>query len=241
MDGFWRLDCQEGEEWNFAYVLPQEQGKPVQLVVPTSLQMGWVESPPYFCAASETARDVAAHYVERPNWSFKGHKFTHYAMGNEEVKKLPKSGGEDGFRYFIDVHMDDFLPLAFASTQDQLQHLAEIVMHGIHDVLPADDDDDNDPLSLKKLRKLDGKWALLKDLLGFEFDGVAKTMQLEEPKKEFLLTILNKWLRTAQRPTGRIPFAEFESVVAKIRHAFMSIPAGRGLLSPCKKVALLLE
>jgi hypothetical protein len=21
-DGFWRLDCQEGEEWNFAYVLP---------------------------------------------------------------------------------------------------------------------------------------------------------------------------------------------------------------------------
>jgi hypothetical protein len=21
-DGFWRLDCEEGEEWNFAYVLP---------------------------------------------------------------------------------------------------------------------------------------------------------------------------------------------------------------------------
>jgi hypothetical protein len=22
-DGFWRLDCQEGEEWNFSYVLPR--------------------------------------------------------------------------------------------------------------------------------------------------------------------------------------------------------------------------
>ena len=44
-DGFWRLDCEEGEEWNFAYVLPQPEGEPVRLVVPTLLQMGWVESP----------------------------------------------------------------------------------------------------------------------------------------------------------------------------------------------------
>jgi hypothetical protein len=35
----------------------------IKLVVPTSPQMGWVESPPYFCAASETARDVAMDYV----------------------------------------------------------------------------------------------------------------------------------------------------------------------------------
>lgn len=235
-DGFWRLDCQAGEEWNFAYVLPQEHGQPVKLVVPTSLQMGWVESPPYFCAASETARDVAAQYVERPIGSLDQHKFTGYAMGNEEVKKLPKSGSAEGFRYFIDVYVDDFLPLAIASTQDQLQHVAEAVMHGIHDVFPADENDENDPLSLKKLRKLDGEWALLKDLLGFEFDGVAKTMQLEAPKREFLLAILHKWLRSAQKPSGRIPFTEFESVVAKIRHAFMSIPAGRGLLSPCNKL-----
>ena len=58
-DGFWRLDCEEGEEWNFAYVLPQPAGQPVKLVIPTSLQMGWIESPPYFCAAAETARDGA--------------------------------------------------------------------------------------------------------------------------------------------------------------------------------------
>ena len=34
------MDCAEGEEYNFAYVLPQEEEKPVTLVVPTSLQMG---------------------------------------------------------------------------------------------------------------------------------------------------------------------------------------------------------
>ncbi len=65
-DGFWRLDCQEGAEWNFAYVLPQAEGEPVRLVVSTSLQMGWIESPPYFCAASETGRATWPPNMLRP-------------------------------------------------------------------------------------------------------------------------------------------------------------------------------
>jgi hypothetical protein len=39
-DGFWRMDCEEGEEYNFIYVLPQEEGMPITLVVSTSLQVG---------------------------------------------------------------------------------------------------------------------------------------------------------------------------------------------------------
>ena len=39
-DDFWGIACKEGEEWNFCYVLPQKQGIPITLVVPTSLQMG---------------------------------------------------------------------------------------------------------------------------------------------------------------------------------------------------------
>jgi hypothetical protein len=31
-DGFWRMDCAAGEEWNFAYVLPQEESKPITLL-----------------------------------------------------------------------------------------------------------------------------------------------------------------------------------------------------------------
>jgi hypothetical protein len=237
-DGFWRLDCQEGEEWNFSYVLPQEEGEPTRLVVvPTSLQMGWVESPPYFCAASETARDVATKYTERPIGSLPKHKFAHFAMQNEEVKKLPTSmDSYDGFRYFEDVYVDDFLALAIGLSQEQLQHVADAVLHGIHDVFPVDEVDENDPISLKKLKKQDGEWALQKDMLGFTFDGKNKTMQLEEPKREFLLTILHKWLRGARRKSGQVAFSEFESVVAKVRHAFMLIPAGRGLLSPCNKL-----
>ncbi len=87
-DGFWRMDCREGEEWNFAYVLPQPEGKPVMLVVPTSLQMGWVESPPYFCAASETARDIATEYTNMPLGSLPTHKFAKYVIGGESFGAL---------------------------------------------------------------------------------------------------------------------------------------------------------
>ena len=41
-DGFWRLDCKEGGEFNFCYVLPHNPGMTINLVVPTLLQMGWI-------------------------------------------------------------------------------------------------------------------------------------------------------------------------------------------------------
>ena len=34
---FWRMDVEDGAEWNFSYVLPQSPGNPCLLVVPTSL------------------------------------------------------------------------------------------------------------------------------------------------------------------------------------------------------------
>ena len=75
--------------------------------------------------------------------------------------------------------------------------------------------------------------ALLKDLLGFDFDGDNKTMQLEDKKREFLLAVLHTWIRTVSGKTAGIEFSEFESVIAKIRHGFMCIPGGNGLLTSC--------
>jgi hypothetical protein len=71
--------------------------------------------------------------------------------------------------------------------------------------------------------------------LGFELDGITKTIWLEEAKRAYLLTVLKGWIRSAQSSLIGIEFKEFESFVAKIRHAFGAIPASRGLLSPCTK------
>ncbi len=234
-DGFWRLDCQEGEEWNFAYVLPQEEGQPVKLVVPSSLQMGWIESPPFFCTASETGRDVAEDYVETPIGSRPMHKFEEYSKGDPAYNSLPQQS-IGRLQYMIEVYVDDFISLAIPTSTEQLDHVARAVMEGIHDVFPPADLDEVDPIALKKLLKKDGQWMLIKDILGFTFDGDNKTLWLEEPKRHAILVFLKGWLRTSRRSNRGIPFEEFRSVLSKIRHAFISIPAGNGLLSPCNRI-----
>ena len=77
-----------GSEWNFAYVLPQEEGKPIRLVVPNALQMGWKESPGYFCSASETApaRDVAE---ELAGFTGRRHELPRHKL--EDKIKMPPS------------------------------------------------------------------------------------------------------------------------------------------------------
>jgi hypothetical protein len=55
------------------------------------------------------------------------------------------------------------------------------MMTGIHDVFPADEiDSTNDPISGKKLKQLDGEYSTTKTILGIDFDGIEKTIWLEE-------------------------------------------------------------
>ena len=192
LDGFWQMVCEEGQEWNFAYVLPQPDGVPPVLVVPTSLQMGWIESPPYFCAASETGRDVAVQHMERPVGSLPMHKYQHLTEGAAEFDALPDGGGGDRLQYVVEVYVDDFMALAIPANKEQLRHVSTAVMTGIHEVFLPADEDGRDSISHKKLKKGEGTWSLVKDLLGFEFDGdeFQHTMWLEEGKRAKILTTL---------------------------------------------------
>ncbi len=174
-NSFWRMDVEESAKWNFAYVLPQSPGQPSYLVVPTSLQMGWVESPPFFCVASEMARDVAQDYCETKMGTLPHHKFTHYVISNQAYDGPPerdKTG--TAFQDMLEVYVDDFFSLVIPTSRKQLRHVSTGTMTGIHDVFPASDNDANDPLSEKKLKQLDGKYSTTKTILGFDFDGSIK-------------------------------------------------------------------
>ena len=239
-DGFWRLDCQEGEEYNFAYVLPQPPAEPVTLVIPTSLQMGWIESPGFFCAASETSRDVAAQYCQTPVGSLPHHKFTQHMTGSESFKTLPYAEAYDLiYKFLLEVFVDDFMSIVIATSQRQLLHVGTATMMGIHDVFPSNAVAGEDPISEKKMLKNEAQFDTTKTLLGFDFDGVEKTLWLASEKRDALLLILKSWIRSSARAHAGIPFNVFESVTAKLRHAFTALPAGKGLLSPCNKILAL--
>eukprot|EP00957_Ditylum_brightwellii_P053343 4043375-Ditylum_brightwellii.AAC.1 len=84
-DGFWQLIVKEEEAWNFCYVLPHKDGHDitnldkVELVVPLSIQMGWAESPPYFCTSSETSWDIMQHLLDVLA-DLPAHNFEHYMI-----------------------------------------------------------------------------------------------------------------------------------------------------------------
>ncbi len=201
-DGFWRLDCRKGEEWTFAYVLPSSHGSDPTLVIPTSLQLGWIESPTYFCTASETARDVVATYADMPMGTLPPHKLLPWTKTDEAYKRLPRIAEPDkakDLRYMLEVFVDDFIGLAIPVAQTQLDHISSATMFEIHDVFPPDTDPALDPISNRKFEKGDGAWATKKDILGMTFDGNAKTICLSTEKWDAILHTLKLWVRHSSK------------------------------------------
>ncbi len=163
------------------------------------------------------ARDVTTDYINQSVGALQKHKFERYVIGDAEYNALPEScSSSNGFLYTIEVYMDDFMSLVIPVSREQLRNVATVVMTGIRDVFPPAQDDSNDPISEKKLRQQEGQFSTRKTLLGFDFDGIMKTMWLEEAKREKLLTVLRGWIRAGHRGTSGIPFNKFESITAKL-------------------------
>ena len=238
-DGFWRLDCKEGEEWNFCYVLPHKPGMPINTMVQTSLQMGCIETPTYFCAVSEMVRDVTEQYNDTPVGSLALHKFVNLTEVNPDFSEPPKKDiSNEPSNYMLEVYMDYYIALAIPSIQDQLNHVTNTIMTGIHDVFPPDKDDKEDAISLKKTLKQEAACAIIKNVLGFKFDvnPDEHTIWLIEDHRTDILKRSKKWIREGEHRKKGILFEEFRTYLAKLRYSLIIIPAGKGLLSLCNQM-----
>ena len=237
-DGFWRVEVDEEEAWAFCYILPRlNPDDPIMVVVPSALQMGWTDSPPYFCAASETARDVAETLFNDPKSSLPPHPLEHYMLPPEKWG-TPHDDCDDWtlekrameFVHLFEVYMDDFIGLAQTEDAEQLRGMSRDLLTAIHSVFPPPNvtgHDGPDPISEKKLFEGDGIWDTRKEILGWIFDGVRRCIELPEAKVEALLTELHQ-----ARRRGAMPEKEFEKFRGRLRHACLGIPAGRSLMGP---------
>ena len=108
-DGFWRLTVRPEDSFNFAYVLPQQEGEPVRIVVPSAVQMGWVESPSLFCTVTESARDITQHLVDA-NVDLPAHPFE----AQMTIQHVPLRARAEVPSKLLQVYVDDF---CYASTE----------------------------------------------------------------------------------------------------------------------------
>ena len=75
-------------------------------------------------------------------------------------------------------------------------------------------------------------------MLGFEFDGnLGKhTIWLTEDRRTDILTKFKKWIREVEHRKMLFPLKNFEYILKKLRCAFITIPYGKLLLSPCNQM-----
>ena len=108
-----------------------------------------IESPPYFCVASETGRDTAEEYIETPIGSLNDHKFLPHTQGMPAYQAWPRKslGLKPNSKHVVEVYMDDYIKLATATTQEHLDHVANGIMCRIHDVFPPESVETEDPIS----------------------------------------------------------------------------------------------
>lgn len=229
-DGFWRMVVAAGCEWNFAYVLPQAEGEPIKLVVPNALQMGWKESPGYFCSASETARDVAEELA-----GFHGtmhdmplHKFEKHIKMPDSPAEPPGTDRSVPWAA-IEVFVDDFI--AMCQDVERIPHLTRSILQGIEQVFPSPEVtghvNGRTPVSEKKVMKGEADWTIEKEVLGWLIDGLHRTVILPDNKASAYIDELKKLLRKR-----KIPLARFRKIVGKLRFAALCLPAGKALMTP---------
>jgi hypothetical protein len=227
-DGYWRMIVEKSSRWNFAYVLPGPPGAPTHLVIPSALQMGWNESPAYFCAATETARDIAQAWIDQDT------ELPEHPMEPDTRPALPprrQTSGKAKYQMSA-VYVDDFLQAAVEDREGQLLEKAgRATLHAIHSIFPAPTADDapgtKDPISEKKLKKGDAQWDPTKEILGYELNGKDRTIRLPQSKSDALLKELRKVLRKQ-----RIPLKRFRSLVGRLQHAARILPAAKAFFTP---------
>ncbi|HEY9815755.1 MAG TPA: hypothetical protein V6D20_08145, partial [Candidatus Obscuribacterales bacterium] len=134
----------------------------------------------------------------------------------------------------FDDYVDDFINLLQSTNLEDLRHASRAILHAIHQIFPptiATGHSGEDPISYKKLvLEGEGIWDVRKEILGWVFDGAARTMWLPEPKVAKLFDDITSILRLKHAETKA-----FHSLLGKLAHAMMGTAGGTALLPPLYK------
>ena len=203
---------------------------------PLVLPMGWVNSPPYFCAATETAADLMNARLRRQQ-EYGPHHLEEEALTGGDSKPIPSSASGSRAqqihppRYRRPLqYVDDFIALLQGGAQEQ-RNTMRVLLSTLDDifrpVIPSDDPSRQEPASQKKLRKGDASWSTRKVVLGWVIDIVAGTLELPPHRQERLRAILADICPSQKRASVK----KWHRLLGELRSMTLAIPGSRGLFS----------
>lgn len=248
-DGFYRVGIAADGTPALAVVVPSYPGEAPLVGIPLALPMGWVESPPAFCVATETVADLAnsrMHRMYAPPHRLEQLANTSVppplasgllvapARTAHDPLPLPRTTRASNMPLtqplaYTDVYVDDFCNLVQGNPQRR-KMVKRILLHAIDEVLeplqPFRSGAHTEPISVKKLLKGDATWSTQKVILGWLLDTATQTLQLPERRYQRLQAIFDE-LRDRKRCSVR----KWQQYLGELRSMVIAIPGGRGLFS----------
>ena len=213
-NGFYRIDVNIDDVPKLGVVFPTPPGVKPPVAFPLVLPMGWKNSPPAFCVATETAADLTNTALASPIVPL-AYPLNHHAAALDDTHTIssptastPPASQRDPYLPFprqplsyVGVFMDDFIALAQGKSNRQRVRLH--LFHAVDSVFRPNDYYDilarREPISLSKLRKGDCSWSTIKTILGWVLNTVARTISLPLHRQERLGKILESIPSTQKR------------------------------------------
>ena len=247
-DGYYRLNLVVRDIPKLALVFPTKPNEEPLIALPLVLPMGWKNSGPAFCAATETITDMANQDI-RTNVQQLPHKLDSIAQAMDYNAKplLTTSSSLQGTSdipernpvlnrpspkraAYVDIFVDDFIALVQGDHR-QLSRVRRALFHNIDLVFrPLDSADGKhrrEPISMKKLKQGDCSWDYIKVILGWEINSKLGTINLPPHRIDRLLEILALFPSTKKRTTLKT----WQRFVGELRSMALAIPAARGMFS----------
>lgn len=248
-DGFYRIHVTPGDVPSLAVSFPPAPDGRKLVAFPMALPMGWVLSPPYFSAVTETGADLANQYLAS-SYQPGPHRLESMADAPDTADPppmppttvavlptpvpLPPPSTAPSVRRkpleYVDIYVDDFVALAQGGPARR-QRVRRTLFHTIDQVLrplhPSDPPTRQEPISEKKLRKGDARWSTRKVILGWVLDTVAQTIELPERR----LLRLQEILASVPPTKKRISTKAWHQVLGELRSMVLAIPGLKGMFS----------
>ena len=245
-DGFWRMVVEAGKEMNFVFQMPARPGDTERyFVVPSSLQMGWMNSPPYFCAGTESTRKMALRVMALTVDSgiAEPHRFEEKCLSAQAKTEPAEPPGPlpRDLMFISQVFVDDFMnalagPPGRAGQRAEQLWVTRATMHCIHSVFPPPEVTGHvggkDSISVKKLDKGDATFEATKEMLGLLMmgePGAGRRVGLTSKKVEKYQTAIRQALDSHAH---RISLNGFQKILGKLQYASTVMPSMRGYFTP---------
>jgi hypothetical protein len=254
-DGFYRVWVNAPDVINkLSVAFPNLAGEEPLIAFPIALPMGWTNSPPCFCAATETIADISNERILE--WrNPKPYRLETLAATEPPpamailqpppaplILSLPAPPTLDPLLHkartrvlaAVDIFVDGFLGVAQGDASC-LSRIRRILFTSIGDVFrPMDALDKSarrEPISVSKLMKGDACWTTRKKILGWILDTIAMTLTLPESRAARLKELLDD-IPPHQK---RVSEEKWHKALGELRSMAIALPGASGLFSLLQK------